>query len=219
MEVGGRGECIAMDIVGGKKSLPQTARANTCILTIIDCFTRFEIAIQLPNQTSETITHAILSNYIMVYGTPKRILTDQGRNFESSYFQNFCNYFRINKIRTSGYRSQANGICERFNQSLLTILRKILNKNQIIDWDRYINFETHAYNTSIHSSTGFTPYYLTFGSESRSPPELTFGYSLSTNSTIATTPARGNFSNSTFDYFSVLNDAFQSVRDLSLIHI
>ena len=49
MEVGGRGECIAMDIVGGKESLPQTARANTCILTIIDCFTRFAIAVPLPN--------------------------------------------------------------------------------------------------------------------------------------------------------------------------
>jgi len=149
----------------------------------------------------------------MMYGTPKRILTDQGRNFESSYFQNFCNFFRINKIRTSGYRSQANGICERFNQSLLVILRKILNKNQISDWDRYINFATHAYNTSVHSSTGFTPFYLTFGSEARTPPEISFGFQVSANSKVATDQSQGNFSNSIFEYFSLLNDSFQCVRD------
>ena len=51
LNVGGRGECFAMDIVGGQGSLPQTARANNYYLTMIDCFTRLAVAVPLPYQS------------------------------------------------------------------------------------------------------------------------------------------------------------------------
>ena len=98
--------------------MPKTSLGNSVILTIIDCFSRIAIAIALPDQTSETIIAAVIFHYIMVYGTPRRILTDQGRAFESDLFHQFCILFRISKIRTSSYRPQSNGICERFNQTL-----------------------------------------------------------------------------------------------------
>ncbi len=140
MEVGGRGDCIAMDIVGGKESFPLTPRGNMCILTIIDCFTRYAIAVPLPDQSAAVVIAAIIAHYITVYGTPRRILSDQGRNFESEEFLNFCNLFRIHKIRTSAYHPQSNGVCERFNQTLKHSLRKILSVPQQTSWDIYLNF-------------------------------------------------------------------------------
>ena len=86
MNVGGRGDFVSMDIVGGKGSLPETPRGNNYILTIIDCFTRYAVAIPLPDQSASVIISAILGSFITVYGTPRTILTDQGRNFESSEF-------------------------------------------------------------------------------------------------------------------------------------
>ena len=127
MDVGTRGDCLAMDIVGGMESFPQTPRGNRHILTLIDCFTRYALAIPLPDQSSETIIHAVVGNYITIYGAPRRILTDQGRNFESEQFLNFCNLFRICKIRTSAYHPQSNGVYERFNQTLKYSLRKMLS--------------------------------------------------------------------------------------------
>ena len=121
MEVGGRGDCLAMDIVGGGESLPLTARGSKYILTLVDCFTRYAFAIPLNDQSSEAVVNAVIGNYITVHGTPRRILTDQGKCFESALFLSFCKFFRISKIRTSGYRPQSNGICERFNQTLKTI--------------------------------------------------------------------------------------------------
>lgn len=47
MEVGSRGDCLAMDIVGGKDSLPTTFRGNCYILTMIDCFLRYAVAVTL----------------------------------------------------------------------------------------------------------------------------------------------------------------------------
>jgi hypothetical protein len=54
-----------------------------CVLTIIDCFTRYALAISFPDQSSEVVIAAIIGHYITVYYTPRRILPDQGRNFES----------------------------------------------------------------------------------------------------------------------------------------
>ena len=177
MNVGGRGDILAMDIVGGGESLPLTARANRYILTLIECFTRYAIAIHISDQSSEAVINAVIGNYITVYGTPRRILTDQGKCFESALFQSFCNIFCIYKVRTSGYRPQSNVICERFNQTLKYALRKLLHKSQHTNWDLYLNFVVFSYNTSIHSSTGFTPQFLTFGAEARLPADLVFGAS------------------------------------------
>jgi transposase InsO family protein len=129
MEVGGPGDCLALDIVGGGESLPLTARGSKYILSIVDCFTRYSLAIPLIDQCSESVINAVIGNYITVYGAPRRILTDQGKCFESALFSSLCKFFRISKIRTSGYRPQSNGICERFNQTLKRSLCKLLPKS------------------------------------------------------------------------------------------
>ena len=75
-----------MDMIGGKGSLPETPRGHNYILTIIECFSRYAIAIFLNDQSSSVIISAIIENYFTVYGTPRSILTDQGRNFLSTEF-------------------------------------------------------------------------------------------------------------------------------------
>ena len=129
MAVGGRGDCVSMDIVGGKGYLPENLRGNNYILTIIDCFTRYAIAIPLPDQLTSVVISAIIINLITVYGTARSILTDQGRNFESFEFLEFCNLFRIHKLRTISYHPQSNGVCARFNQTLKSGLRKTLGES------------------------------------------------------------------------------------------
>ena len=64
MAFGGRGNCISLDIVGGKGPLPEAPRGNNYILTIIDCFTRYAIVIPLPDQSSSVIVSAIIGNLI-----------------------------------------------------------------------------------------------------------------------------------------------------------
>ncbi len=117
MSVGGRNDCVYNHSRWQGQS-PETRRGNNYILTIIDCFTRSALAIPLPDQSSSVIISAIYGNFITVYGTPRTILTDQGKNFKSSEILEFCNLFRIHKIRTTFYHPQSNGLCERFNQTL-----------------------------------------------------------------------------------------------------
>lgn len=71
MEVCSSGDCIAMEIVKSKGSLPLSLHCNKNILTINDCFTRYAIALRLLNESAESIINAIFGNYITVYGTPR----------------------------------------------------------------------------------------------------------------------------------------------------
>ena len=86
MAVRGLGDCVSMDKVRGTGSLPETHRGNNYILTIIDCCTRYAIAIPFPDQPSSVIVSAIINNLITLNGSTRFILTYQDRNFKSSEF-------------------------------------------------------------------------------------------------------------------------------------
>ena len=75
MNVGGRNDVLAMKLVKAGESLPLSARGNRYILTLVDCLTRYAIAIPISDQSSETVFNSVIGNYITVYGTTRRILT------------------------------------------------------------------------------------------------------------------------------------------------
>lgn len=51
MEVIARGDCIALERVKSQGSLPIYFHGNKYILTVIDCFTRYAIAVPLRDQS------------------------------------------------------------------------------------------------------------------------------------------------------------------------
>ena len=70
-----------MDIVG---PLPETESGNLYILTIQDNFTKYSLAIPLPNYQASTVTDAFVKKFICIFVSPKGVLTDQGRDFLSN---------------------------------------------------------------------------------------------------------------------------------------
>ena len=56
---------------------------------------------------------------------------------------------------------------ERFNRTLEAMLAKVINENQK-NWD--------TYRTSIHDTTGFTPFHLVFGCTPNLPVDLMLGW-------------------------------------------
>ncbi len=94
-------------------------------------------------------------------------------------------------------------------------LAKILSKEQQASWDIYLNFAVFSYNLSVHSSTGFTPIYLTFGSEARLPPDIVFGSPVPAFDNGQTIPGRTTGTPLTLllKSFSVLTRSFEVVRE------
>ena len=160
-------DCIAADILG---PLPLSRRGNKYVLVVTDLFSKWVEAFPLPDQTAESCAQTIANEVIARYGCPYSILTDQGRNFESNLFAELCELLEIRKIRTSPGHPQGNGQTERFNRTLLTMIKSFLGREE--DWDLHLGCLTAAYRASPHESTGMTPNMLMFGHEVRLPVEV-----------------------------------------------
>ena len=68
---------------------------------------------------------------------------------------------------------EGNGHCKRFNRTVLVMLRT-LSESQKSKWRDHLQKPIFAYNSTHHESTGFSPYYLLFGRNSRHPVDIIF---------------------------------------------
>ena len=155
---------IGVDLIG---PLKLTRQGNKYILSIIDYYTKYAEAVALPNQEAETVVRA-LEQVFARHGMPSVLLTDQGRNFESHLVASMCQLFGIEKRRTTAYHPQTDGLCERFNGILKTLLRMRVN-NDKDDWDEQLPHALLAYRVSKQSSTGATPFEMLYGRDPRLP--------------------------------------------------
>ena len=154
-------ERIEIDVFG---PLPKSKSGNKYILTMCDCFTKWIEAVPLSDQEANTITRAFVDTFICRYGTPLQLHSDRGTNFESNVFKNMCNFFQIDKTRTTSMRPQSNGNVERFHRTLAAMLTMYCEKNQS-EWDIYLPQVMMAYRSSRQASTLQTPYKMLFGRE------------------------------------------------------
>ena len=160
-------EKIAVDIIG--PMAVTSKRQNKYALTMIDFASRWIEAIPLKEITAESICHALLSIFTR-FGFPEIILSDNGTQFRSQITAAFTHMLNITQTFAARYRPQANGAVERANQSIKTMLRKVVNDKQA-EWDRFLPLVLFAYREIPHESTGFSPCELVFGANPKSPLE------------------------------------------------
>ncbi|PIK54137.1 hypothetical protein BSL78_08978 [Apostichopus japonicus] len=133
-QVGMPSERIAIDIAG---PFPVTHRGNRFIMVVGDYFSKWTEAYALPNHTAEVVSETLVEEFICRFGTPREILTDQGRDFESRLFQCLCKELGTRKTRTTPFHPQADGMIERFNRTMKCMLTYYVADNQK-DWDCHL---------------------------------------------------------------------------------
>ena len=144
------------------------------VLVVTDHFTRYAQAYVTRIQTAQMTAKTLWDKFIVHYGLPKKILMDQGQNFESQLVADLCELMGMWKIQTSLYHLQTNGQCERFNSTLINMLG-MLPKEKKSEWKTHIGMLFHEYNCTQNSATGFSPYYLMFGRQPHLPLDVTLG--------------------------------------------
>lgn len=158
---------VALDIVG---PLPKTHAGNQYILTFQDHFSKYPEAFPLSDQKATTIAKVFVEEIICRHGTPEKLLTDQGTNFTSELFQEICKLLDIEKLQTTSYHPETNGIVERSHQTIMAGLSQFIDEDQR-NWDVWLPYVMMVYRATPHSTTKYSPYYLLHGREMRLPTD------------------------------------------------
>ena len=164
-------ERVALDILG---PLPRTSRGNVYILVVADYFTRWTEAYLMRNQEAVTVAKKLVNEFICHFGAPLQVLTDQGAQFESQLFCEMCHLLDISKTRTSAYHPQSDGMVERFNRTLASML-SLFGKDHQRDWDVHVPMVMMAYRSTIQETTSVSPNKMMMGREVNMPIDLLFG--------------------------------------------
>ncbi|KAA8491006.1 Transposon Ty3-I Gag-Pol polyprotein [Porphyridium purpureum] len=158
-----RFEIVGMDIL---TISPETRTGNIKVLVMMDAWTRWAVAVALPDEKAETVARSFLQTWLTVFGPPESILSDRGSNFVGEVITSLCARLGIRRLMTTAYHPQTNGRVERFNATLCKMLSAYVSASSR-DWDRWLSVVTYAYNTSRHAATGFSPYEMMFGSPAK----------------------------------------------------
>ncbi len=145
-------ERIGMDLIG---PLERSARGHRFALVLVDYATRYPEAVALRNISATSVANALFSLVSRV-GIPKEILTDQGTAFMSRTLRELYELLGIKSIRTSVYHPQTDGLVERFNRTLKTMIRKFVHEDAK-NWDRWLEPLLFAVREVPQASTGFPP--------------------------------------------------------------
>ena len=164
-------QIVAVDIVG---PISPSTTGNTYILVASDYFTKWVEAYAIPNQEAVTVATKLVDEFFCRFSVPEQLHSDQGRQFESGVIQEVCRLLGIYKSRTTPYHPQSDGLVERFNRTLISMLATTVHNNPT-DWELNLKKVCMAYNTSVHSSTGFSPFYLMFGRQAKLPIDIVYG--------------------------------------------
>ena len=158
---------VAMDLIG---PLPKSRSGKRYVLVMCDYATRYPEAVPLKSIDAGPVAEELVT-IISRVGVPREILTDQGTNFTSKLLKEIYRLLHVHPIRTTPYHPQCDGLVERFNRTLKSMLRKAAVKEGR-DRDRLIPYLLFAYREVPQASTGFSPFELLYGRAVRGPLDV-----------------------------------------------
>ena len=164
-------QIVATDILG---PLPESEAGNSYTLVVGDYFTRWMEAYPIPNQEATTVATKLVDEFFCRFFIPEQLHSDQGKQFKSEVIAAICDQLQIDKSRMTPYHPQSDGLVERFNRTLVNMLATCTQKHPF-DWETHVKKMCMAYNSSVQSSSGYSPFYLMFGRRPRIPVDILCG--------------------------------------------
>ena len=166
---------IAIDIT----DMPTTPSGLCCILTVTDLFSKYIELYPMSDHTVMSVSKALFDQYIPNHGLPISVHSDRGAVFESQVFQHLMKLCGVTKTRTTSYRPNCNGQTERVHRTIKDHLTRCLQEHGLSpqSWTEVLGQIKLCYNSTMHSSTGFSPYFLEKGEEPLLPIHLLLSHS------------------------------------------
>ena len=90
-------EIVCLDYL----SLERSKGGFENVLEITDHFSRYAQAFPTKNQTAKTTARILFDQFIVLYGFPARIHSDQGQTFESKLIKELCSIAEVENYAIS----------------------------------------------------------------------------------------------------------------------
>ena len=158
-----------MDILDVCDPTPEGFRY---ILVIADYFSKWTEAFPIKDKCADTVADVLVDKIILRFGMRLVIHSDQGREFENGLMKSLCNLLGCVKTRTAPYHPESDWMLERSNRTCLMMLSMFVNDRRD-NWHKLLPFVMHAYCTSVHESTGYSPFCLMMGEDCSLPQDVT----------------------------------------------
>lgn len=155
-------DIISMDHV----SIDHRATGKQKVLTVVDQFTKYAFFIHVTNETAHTTAKKLMSEVFTKYGFCNTIHSDNGPAFVNTVLKELTDVCGMKHTKCLPYTPQGNSMCERLNQTLLNMLGT-MHESTKRQWKNQLSALQYAYNTTIHATTGYSPFYLMFGRQPR----------------------------------------------------
>ncbi|XP_043687647.1 uncharacterized protein LOC122638862 [Telopea speciosissima] len=160
----------ALDLIG--KVTPPSVQGYAFVIVAIDYFTKWVEAVPMKSVNQANVIRFVKREIIHHFGLPKTLTCDNGSVFPGGELSRFAQEYGMTVTFFTPFYAQGNGKAEASNKVIKANLSKVIDENPR-SWAEMLSEVLWAFRTSKRTTTGTTPYALTFGHNAILPMEVT----------------------------------------------
>jgi hypothetical protein len=155
-----RFDAVHMDLM----PMPSSSTGNKYALVVVDRTSGAAIATPMRSKSTNDILDAYQREWVDVYGSPKTLHPDDALELNSKAVRAMCTRHGTSLVASAPYNKQANGLAERFIQTIKRALSARLHGRDVGSWDKELSSVVASYMTTAQAVRGgVSPFELTYG--------------------------------------------------------